>query len=313
MKLLPSTVINFHAVSNKSWFEKTLLLLSSLYKFVSIDELHNFYCNKVKLKHICHLTFDDGDKSFYDVVYPLLMKYQIPASIYISPLATVKNENFWFQEIIGYNEDVLKEIILQVRKSNGLTEFSSEDINVKVLLKSMSIDIIWESIDSYRRITNTKPKKGMNLNLHQVHEIAKSGIITVGAHTQRHPILANESGNIAEKEILESIADLSNILGKDILCFAYPNGQPIIDFGEREKKILAKSSVRIAFSTVSKTISSEDDRLSVPRNGISSGGRTFVAIKLVAGSKWGSMKKLLHGKQEGDFRRMTNDEDKTTI
>lgn len=302
MKLLPSTVINFHAVNNRSWFEKTLLVLSNIYSIVSFNELNDFYYNQAELKHACHLTFDDGDKSFYDIVYPVLLKHGIPASIYISPLATIKNENFWFQEIVDYKEDLLKSITLQVARLNCNVCNVPIDLTAKALLKKMPLSVIWESIEYYQKKTKTSPKRGVNLSLNQVIELNESGLITIGAHTQRHPILCNETESVAASEILDSISGLSEILGKEVHCFAYPNGQPGLDFGEREKKTLADSPIRIAFSTESRAISSADDRLNVPRNGISSGGRGFIIFKLTAGSKWRQIKKLLCGKQEADLR-----------
>lgn len=302
MKFLPATVINFHAINCKSWFEKTLLWLSNLYQIVSVYELDDFYYDKVKMKHGCHLTFDDGHCSFYDIVYPLLLKYRIPASIYISPVATLKNENFWFQEIIDYDEETLKAIVLQIAGSSNMEGNFPTDISSKALLKKMPLDVIWESIEYYQKSTNTYPKKGMNLTIDQVNEINASGLVTIGAHTLRHPILANETDEAATREILDSITNLSEILGKEVMYFAYPNGQPGLDFGTREKRILSNSPVRLAFSTKSKKVSISDDRFAVPRNGISKGGMAFITLKLVAGSNWPQVKKLLYGKQESDIR-----------
>lgn len=64
MKLLPNTIINFHAVYDEVWMEQVLVLLKKLYYPVSLKELETYYYDNKQLKKTCHITFDDGDQSF---------------------------------------------------------------------------------------------------------------------------------------------------------------------------------------------------------------------------------------------------------
>ncbi len=73
--------------------------------------------------------------------------------------------------------------------------------------------------------------------------------MAVGAHTMNHPILKNEDDASSKFEIEASVGDLSTLLGSRVTTFAYPNGIPGMDFGEREVKLLGASGIRLAFTT----------------------------------------------------------------
>jgi len=75
-----------------------ILLLKSKYSLVDLNFFENLN-NYKKKKGFCHITFDDGDKTFYTVAYPILKKHNVPATLFVSPKIVVKQENFWFQEI----------------------------------------------------------------------------------------------------------------------------------------------------------------------------------------------------------------------
>ncbi len=300
MKLFPSTIINFHAIYDDHWMDSIFSLLKQLYKIIPLSEVESFYYEGVKLKNTCHITFDDGDISFYNIVYPLLKKHNIPVSIYVSPKVAKERINFWFQEIREYDDHKLRSII------NSNIKFSKETEEAKptrAILKSLPVNQILAILEQYRRETNSPVKPPMNMTVDQLRELDASDLVTIGAHTLNHPILKNESDKECETEIINSIEGLSGILNKEITCFAYPNGSPGLDFDHREIDILKENNIKTAFSTENKALSRDDNPLSIPRNGISYGSNSFVLIKLLSGKRWGTIKKYLKGKQEEDHRR----------
>jgi len=300
MGFLPNTVINFHAVYDSEWMESTLLLLKKLYNIISIQDLEKFYYQGLKLRNACHITFDDGDSSFYETVFPLLQKHKIPVSIYVSPLIAEKKGNFWFQEIRDYEKNILGNIIGERINSKPANNSS---IHLMAMLKSMKLADIWETIKEYQKRTNTQLKPNVNMDKTQLQELHKSGLVAIGAHTLNHPILKNESDEVAFKEIKFSVEGLSELLGGKVKYFAYPNGTPDLDFSEREQEWLKSLDIKLAFSTENRSFNRKDNPLAIPRNGISRGSHNFIKMKLLAGRKWTVMKRLLNGKQEDNYRR----------
>ena len=300
MKLFPNTIINFHKIYDKEWMRNVLLFLSNIYNIVSIQYIESYYYNQKPLHNCCHITFDDGDRSFYTTVFPIIKEFQLPVSIYVSPKIVKTGENFWFQEIRNYNKEVLRNII---NNKYPYLKNINPKIPISAIFKSLQLTQIWEVISEYRSIMKIDAEKRMNMSESELKEVYNSGLVVIGAHTLNHPILANETETAAHNEIQSSIIELSEILGIPVRYFAYPNGIPQLDFGEREMNILKSMNIKLAFSTENKSFSIKDNPLSIPRNGISKGNKSFLFMKLLLGNKWDIVKRIFNGKQEDDYRK----------
>lgn len=260
MKFLPNTIVYFHEVNDQKWLTNIIELLLKNYNIIGLQELENYYYGNKELKNSCHITFDDGDITFYNNVLPIIKKYKIPVSLYVSPLIAQEGKNFWFQEIKNYDRYKMFDIIKKVTKWDLE---NTPQIDVKALLKKLKIEVILEIINVYQRETKTLPKDSMNMNSEQLIDVKSTGLVDIGAHTLTHPLLVNETDEIASKEIQGSIDSLSSILGCDVRYFVYPNG----NFSEREINILKKKGIKLAFSTERDKISHLNNPLSIPRNG----------------------------------------------
>jgi len=296
MKIFPNIILNFHAIKDPKWFEHILKIIQRLYHPVSYEDIENYYRNGKTLKHACHITFDDRHISFYETVFPLLKQYNIPASIFVSPKVITERTNFWFQEISDYDFNVLNKL---VNKRLGITD---DDSPVKAKLKSLQIKEIWEIIYAYQEQTQTPPKSCMNMNIQQIKEVHQSGLVHIGAHTLTHPILKNENDDSVQYEIGNSISELSKLLDMPIHSFAYPNGKPGFDFGEREMNILKQHDIRLAFTTEERTLRINDNLMSVPRSGFEGGSTPYIYVKLMSGGNVNWMKKIINKRDEQSYR-----------
>lgn len=296
---LPNTIINFHVIKDIEWMESILLVLKRHYNFATSDQLEGYYYNNSKLKNVCHITVDDGDQSVYQHLFPLIKKHNIPISIYVSPYSVKTGRNFWFQEIKNYN---YKNLLECYNEKNYSEVLYNNDYQVHALLKSLKIDDINGLIGFYQHKFGITIKESVGMNLDQILELKDSGLVEIGAHSQTHPILKNESFEKSKFEIESSIDELSEMLGQKVRGFAYPNGIPGLDFTEREIKILESCKIKLAFTTEKRRFTKFDNPLSIPRNGISKGGSSFILIKLLLGDNWSLLRKFLKGKQEMDYR-----------
>lgn len=260
MKYLPNTIVYFHEVQNQQRLINTLELLIKNYRIVGLRELEDYYYNDKDIKNSCHITFDDGDISFYKNVLPVIKKYKIPVSLYVSPLMASEEKNFWFQEIKDYNPNELIKIIKKVT-NQSIENISS--IEIKEHLKTLRIDVISEIIKRYQYETHTPVKPPMNMNVNQLIDVKSTGLVEIGAHTLNHPILTNETDEIASYEILRSIDWLKDILKCNIRYFVFPNG----NYGDREINILKNGGIKLAFTTERGKITHLNNPLSIPRNG----------------------------------------------
>jgi peptidoglycan/xylan/chitin deacetylase (PgdA/CDA1 family) len=297
---LPQTVINFHVINDINWMENIIVTLKKHYNFVAAKDLENFYYGDLRLKNACHITVDDGDKSVYDKLFPLIKKHKVPISIYVSPHSLKTGRNFWFQELSNIDFQSLLNFYNKIHGSNiGYIN----DYQVKAFLKTLKCDTLNALIEKHKMESGIPFNERQGMDINQLLELKHSGLVEIGAHTQTHPILKNESDERSLYEIKSSIEELSDILKDEVRYFAYPNGIPGIDFSEREVNILKENGIKLAFSTENERFSKNNNPLSIPRNGITKGNVRFVLAKLIFGSSWIKLRKSIKGKQELDYRK----------
>ena len=173
MKFLPNIILNFHAIHNIAWFESLLKAILRLYNPVSYEEVSNYYLEGKSLKHACHLTFDDGHISFYEKVFPLLQKYNVPVSIFVSPKIVTERSNFWFQEISDYDFKILNEIVDKYHRFEN-----AEKIPVKAKLKHLKINEIGRIIE---RVPASNSNANKSLCKYEFRTAKRVATIRIGA------------------------------------------------------------------------------------------------------------------------------------
>lgn len=288
-----SLVLYFHDEVDGDLFEKVIIALKARYQLVSAPELEALLLQKASLKNICHITFDDGLRSFYDIVFPIIKKHSVPVSLFLSPNIIGNNKNFWFQEIEGYDSTIIKEIIAKQWK---IEKQKIERFNHAAILKSLTYAEIDNIINIYQQQTKTPPKPPLNMSLTEVLDVDKSGLVSIGAHTLNHPILKNEDDKSCKAEISQSIKKLAELIQQPVKYFAYPNGRPGIDFGEREISCLKENGISMSFSTELNTLSANTNILSVPRMSFARMGLSLsnplIYFRLSLGKKWLDIKSI---------------------
>ena len=133
-----------------------------------------------------------------------------------------------------------------------------------LLLKGLPADTVSNILSAC--LPEKKLPRGF-INSQELLEMRDSGWVEIGAHTLTHPILSLESDETAEREIIDSIRHLERLVGAPVRSFAYPNGIPQLDFGEREMLLLEKTDVDLAFSVESNTVTQDTHPLAIPRIG----------------------------------------------
>jgi peptidoglycan/xylan/chitin deacetylase (PgdA/CDA1 family) len=97
------------------------------------------------------------------------------------------------------------------------------------------------------------------LSLNQIRELHRHGV-GFGSHTLTHPALTRLSDHELRREVEDSKAQLEDLLGSEISCFAYPYG----DLDQRVRSAVGQAGYRFAFSTKA-GLNFWDDLLTVKR------------------------------------------------
>lgn len=290
--------ITFHDIHSPEWLRNTLQVIGSFYEFVSADQVLEVYRSGKTHKGICHITFDDGHHSFFDNSLPVLEELGVPATIFVSPSIILERKNFWFQEVAGLDAEIFMDDLAYFLQVDGtlLKQFS-----VFAILKSLPIRTILKAIDQHLHRRGLSYREPQNMSVEELLEVDRSDLVTIGAHTMNHPILRNETDESARYEIEASVAGLSDILGNQVRYFAYPNGIPEWDFGQREMNFLQNCGVQLSFSTEKKGFLPADHPMAIPRYVFEWGGKNLVRTKLLFGQNWYKLKSLVS--TDGEFQQ----------
>lgn len=251
---MTNLVLTFHNIQDGAWFEQTLHLIGRFYTYGTLDQLYaRLSGEKKSLNRMCFLTFDDGERSVYDVIFPILQRLSIPAAMFVSPLNIREGGAFWFQR---------------------MRQLQFQEIET---LKNLPLADICKHIDVLDPSGATNGD--LNIDIPMFEVLRKSGLVTFGAHTQHHPVLSNESDDTSHKEIHDSIMDLERLLGTRVRYFAYPNGGKN-DFSNREINTLKQCGIDMAFSTIP-GYATDQDMYAVRRIGLTCGNSMHIVLKLL--------------------------------
>lgn len=233
------------------------------YHFISAADVYDILYVKRCMRNACHITIDDGWRSTYEVIFPVLKKLSIPASIFVSPWMCEQQRNFWYVSLSERDDQFIRNELIHRRFFKpGIDRFP-----VDLLLKEIPIDDVYSILDEETAASQRNPIHCGIVNVAELREMDASGLVEVGAHTMSHPILLREKSSRAETEIKDSIEKLSGILGHQVMSFAYPNGLYGCDFGEREMAVAKSCGIKLAYSVDPGALSSVSDPLRIPRVG----------------------------------------------
>lgn len=251
-------------------FAREIAYLCKVAEIVPLDWLVNqlYEGKSIPPRAVC-LTFDDGYKDNYTFAYPILKKYNAPATIFLatgrignSPIFPLHKVRFaiWntgvtrfeVEGLGGYhlNSPVSRLSVMEKIQAHLLKLPEQEqNLTVERLLKVLHV--------------NPPDNLGGNLMLSwdEVLEMSQNGI-SFGAHTVAHPILTQLPIEEAREEISRSKTDIEEKLGKPCTLFAYPNG----DFNAEIVQLVRESDFIAAVTTVPKLLNKQpQDPLLLPR------------------------------------------------
>jgi peptidoglycan/xylan/chitin deacetylase (PgdA/CDA1 family) len=204
-------------------FEQHLIFLKNNYELISTQTLKDRIITKtLKNRSIC-LTFDDGYFDNFSEAFPLLEKYQIPATIFVCTGNIGTENEFWW--------DMLENLLLSKEKKylawNALSDVRDDLLDRYInLQESMKILNLQDRLALFREIGGTQisRKNYRSLNIKELKTLDASPLITIGVHTKNHYSLGRIDYLTTLKEINSCVHDIRKINKSKHLPFAYPFG-----------------------------------------------------------------------------------------
>jgi peptidoglycan/xylan/chitin deacetylase (PgdA/CDA1 family) len=262
-------------------FDMHLKFLKNNYSIVNFDQIKKDSYNNID-KDLCIITFDDGWKNFYEIAYPILLKHEVPATVFLTTNFIDRLPWNWEEEL-RYFLSKIYELSLIHGATNSVFNFLGK-YNLQGLLHVKMYKFGFYLLDLFKAFNKNdqyylssliydcrKFLSNVNIDLfpflswENIVEMSKHGI-SFGAHSLSHPNLVTCDKNIVHKEILGSKIRIQEKLGTTINLFAYPYGK----YNQKIKEIVSSNGFEIACSTKSGFIDQNSDFLELNRINIHS-------------------------------------------
>jgi len=215
------------------------------------------------------ITFDDGYADNEQVAAPVLRKYGLCSTFFVST-GFLDGGCMW-------NDRVIEAVRACAKDRLDLSAFG---LGVYLLdsapARRRCIDDILKRIKHLKQGERDATTRGivsaadgghapaLMMTPQQVRSLRNMGM-EIGAHTQTHPILTRLRPDAALAEIREGKTELEAILDEPVELFAYPNGVPGQDYSAVHAEMVRSCGFKAAVSTASGAASTRSDRYQLPR------------------------------------------------
>lgn len=251
-------------------FKNHIAELSSNYKVVSINELYQHVVQESE-DFVVSITFDDGYKDNLINALPILEKYGVPATFYITTRFPEGDTWMWWYELWDYllgMDSVSTEF--QGKTYKWTTSLSNEKFQCFKDLSNLIKLFQYNDQKSFSAaITKTATRKQypqLCLNWDEIKKLDTHPLVTIGAHTHTHPALAMIPEEDAMAEMKLSKVLLEKKLGHLVESFAYPFGTKN-DAGQREFNYAKICGFGTGLTTQPEPFASQGPH-SIPRLGV---------------------------------------------
>ena len=219
--------------------------------FVSLDEAVERLGGPPAGK-FCAFTFDDGYADNLTHALPIMESFAAPFTVYVATGMMTGNIDAWWLGLAALirAQDHIELPDLDCRFAcNDQASKKRTYLAIETLIHSDfdALATVKASIAD-RGIDSAALARREGLSTEQLRRLAASPLVTIGAHGERHINLARASVAEAEQDMIDSRHTLEDIIGRDVVHFAYPFGHAKA-CGPREARIARAAGFRTAVTT----------------------------------------------------------------
>jgi peptidoglycan/xylan/chitin deacetylase (PgdA/CDA1 family) len=237
-------------------FQAQMRFLRENYRVVSLDEVCRELRTGVKSEPGVAITFDDGYRSSYTVAFPILRKYRLPATVYLTIESVETGQVAWYDRVF---------LAMAVAPSGALQLDFDSPCRFQLNSPGDRLRAALELVALLRTLPNSERRKccallekkiGLPQNAlssrvltwEEIHVMHQAGI-SFGSHTLTHPVVSQLTLQELEQELGASKCLLEKKLGIPARDFAFPFGKAS-DCSPPALEMLSRFGYRSAVTTV---------------------------------------------------------------
>jgi peptidoglycan/xylan/chitin deacetylase (PgdA/CDA1 family) len=202
------------------------------YRLITFSDLSRYRNIEDIPKNSLILTFDDGYEDNLTVALPILQKYNIPCTIFLTTDMLAGDKIPWWDEIFGRLQELCR-----ISNKYDLPQLDESVADILSIFKKTP-SLVFSRINNW----NIKQKRSLILGLRNVTSLDHrsliasnkflswdqvadmSKLVDFASHSCSHPSLASLASDRIETEIVLSKREIEKKIGKNILSFSYPSG-----------------------------------------------------------------------------------------
>ncbi|MBK5957827.1 polysaccharide deacetylase [Rhodoplanes elegans] len=232
-------------------------LVRSKVDFVSLDEVYRRLSERDFGRRFVAFTFDDGYRDNKDFAYPILKRHGIPFAVYVPTSFPDRLGELWWaalEAVIAQNDKIVLEMDgRDCRIACATTAEKSEAFALlycwlrRMPTDAQMLEAVRELTARYR-VDSAAICDSLCMSWEEIRALAADPLVTIGAHTVNHVMLAKACDTVARSELKMGSAVLEAALGAAPRHLAYPYGDATAA-GPREFAIAAELGFKTAVTT----------------------------------------------------------------
>jgi peptidoglycan/xylan/chitin deacetylase (PgdA/CDA1 family) len=211
------------------FFESLIMQYQSAgYQFTSLDDIVLSKLHRYRYpwqSKFIHITFDDGFEDIYQNAFPILKKYDIPFTIYLSTDIIDNQAILWWlalERIILTNDTIYLSDNTTYYCQTELTKQETFTILSQAIFSSHETpSVAFQRLFSHYQV-HFETGKNHALSNFEIKEMIDSGLCTIGAHAVSHPVLTKLNPKQCSDEIYHSKKSLEERWDISVDHFSYP-------------------------------------------------------------------------------------------
>jgi peptidoglycan/xylan/chitin deacetylase (PgdA/CDA1 family) len=226
------------------------------FDLVSLDEAWRRVKTGFSLRPFLHLTFDDGYRDVAEHALPILKRHGAPATLYVTSGFADGDAEIWWLALeaaivrarrlyvdLGRGEAALPAGTAAEKKAAWSAIYwrlrAGDEATLRATVRGLALS---QDVDP------ASFAQHLCMRWDELAAIAQEPLITIGAHTATHPMLAKHPEEAARAEIADGRAAIAEKLGAEPAHFAYPVGD-LSAAGPRDYALAAELGFTTAVTT----------------------------------------------------------------
>jgi peptidoglycan/xylan/chitin deacetylase (PgdA/CDA1 family) len=224
---------------------------------VSPDEVHRRLTERDFRRRFACITFDDGYRDNKTWAYPILKSCEAPFTIYVPTSFPERRGRLWWlalELVIARNDSIVVAVGGKERRfqcaSPGQKRETYETIYwwLRGLPTEAPIHAWIDALVARYGVDMAEVADDLCMTWDEIRALANDPLVTIGAHTVNHVMLAKATHESASDELASSRDAIAATLGIPVRHLAYPyGGRDLV--GQREFRLAAELGYKTAVTT----------------------------------------------------------------